>query len=67
MLPIKYIIKRRFIGYTSPCKAKSTDLPERMEGTTVESSMEEDELFFHVVYNIVPELDCRNIFLVKKK
>jgi len=50
------MMKRGFIGYTSLCKAKSTDLPERMEGTTVEPSMKECALFLHVVYDIVPKI-----------
>jgi len=36
--------------------AMITSWNEWMEGTTIEPSMEEGELFLHVVYNIVPEL-----------
>lgn len=35
--------------------AMITSWNEWMEGTTIEPSMEEGELFLHVVYDIVPE------------
>jgi hypothetical protein len=39
----------------TPAFAMVTSWNEWMEGTQIEASMEEGELFLHVVYNIIPE------------